>query len=197
MRDLLRRYTYCVTATSTYVSNIASVVYNTVYSTVRYTTTSWSTSTQTIQGSIATTTLWVTVTKVLKRKQPAETGITASGFTHSTMIPTTPPQYVMAEPTPGWLLRRKLEDVGLLDKRTAYVTITVFYTTTIFRSTLATSFYTQTTTSGITTVLASTTTVIYKSASSTFTVTSTTVVNSNLSPVSPLCITQRSNDNSS
>ncbi|KAK0712064.1 hypothetical protein B0H67DRAFT_647382 [Lasiosphaeris hirsuta] len=177
-------YTIYSTSTRYITVTFRSTVYTTVGSTYWSTLTSLSITTHTIQGAVATSTVWVTVTQNARRlapAQPRETGTAKITSTHSmssseglpTPLATRMEMSGPARDSGKLKLRWALEHLGLLDKRTSTAYVTILVTSTFSTLNYATSTVFSVAT-GVTTITETSTSVVVQGAGSTTTVTSTT-----------------------
>lgn len=156
-----------------------STVYATSTSWVGDTSTSYTTITTHVQGGVSTSTSWTTVTTtqaVAKRAAPTvPTAAATSVLDVQEEAPTSEPSFIEGQTPAMELVRRALEDVGLLKARAVTSYVTVMYTSTAHSySTTTVGNVVTSTSSGVET--STITSSIVDGASSTTTVTSTSML---------------------
>ncbi|KAK3376372.1 hypothetical protein B0T24DRAFT_699858 [Lasiosphaeria ovina] len=172
----------CQQATLSSTRYVTSSYYSTVYSSGtswEYTTsTHYSTTTTHSQGGVSTSTVWVTVTTTRNAKRAAPTVPTPTmtqthGIQGAAVLPTVEPVLIGGQTPITDMLRRGLEEIGLLERRAITSYITVPYTSTYY-SYIYTTVGSLVTSTSSTVVESTITSTVVDDASSTRTVTSTT-----------------------
>ncbi|KAK0713403.1 hypothetical protein B0T26DRAFT_677746 [Lasiosphaeria miniovina] len=177
-------FAICQQATLSLTSYVTSTYYSTVYSTGtlwEYTTsTHFSTITTHSQGGVSTSTVWVTVTTTRNAKRATPTVQTPTmtqphGTQGAAVLPTADPVRIGGQTPVTDILRRGLEEIGLLERRaiTSYIIVpyTFTYDIYIYNYTMDDNLVTSTSSTVVEWTITST---VIDDASSTRTVTSTT-----------------------